>query len=270
MKKYIFPVIVIFLFLRCAPGKTIKGDKAEDLSGTVELIITPMVSGKPLFMDTVYASPDGGKYSLKTLRFFLSNIALAKSIGEESAAVPETPTGVYLIDFNNPDYDAGHGLQSCKITFKVKPGQYSDIRLNVGVPRQLNHADPATAKFPLDLGRGNMYWDWNSGYIFLLAEGKGPEVYKNNFHFAVGSDSRMMSFSFGNLFNVVPLIQVEKNKTTRIHFTFDFNKLLINGDGSIYSFKYFESATVHGGYYADKLSLNAINTLKFISSEIQK
>jgi hypothetical protein len=262
MKIYFSFILLLIATSHCVTQKK-SANVSNDL-GTVEFVITPLISGKRIYFDSIYQSPNGEKYQLKTLRFYLSNIAFAKSTGDETPIVSEIPTGVFLVDFNNSTNNAG----DYKLSYKVKAGQYSDIRFDMGVPRELNHADPATAKFPLDLGRGDMYWEWNSGYIFLLAEGYGPDVYKNSFHFAVGSDARIMPFSFGNLFNVVPLVKVEKNKVTKIYFEFDFNKVLVNGNGSNYSFKSFETAIVHGGYQADVLRTNILNAFKFVSAEV--
>ena len=47
-------------------------------------------------------------------------------------------------------------------------GAYSGIRLTVGVPFELNHANPLAAAAPLD--RGEMFWSWQSGHKFLRAD----------------------------------------------------------------------------------------------------
>lgn len=259
MNKYFLVLVVSVLLSGCLCHKATYGKKDDGSTGTVELVITTTIGDKPLYFDSVYKSPAGEKFSVTSLRFFLSDIALAKSTGTENAAITETANDVYFMD-------EGKEGQSCKIQFKVKEGSYSDIRFNIGVPRALNHADPATAKYPLDLSNGEMYWNWNSGYIFFLAEGKGEDVYKNSFHLAIGSDQRIMPFSFGNLFDVVPLINVEKDKVTTLKFNFDFNEFLTNADKSSYSFKTFDPANVHGGYYADMLRLNILNALHFVSA----
>ncbi len=47
-------------------------------------------------------------------------------------------------------------------------GKYTGIRFTVGVPFDLNHANPLTAAAPLD--RGPLFWTWQSGYKFLRAD----------------------------------------------------------------------------------------------------
>lgn len=50
--------------------------------------------------------------------------------------------------------------------------EFIGIRFTVGVPFQLNHANPLTAAAPLN--RGELFWTWQSGYKFMrvdLADG---------------------------------------------------------------------------------------------------
>ncbi|MBX9851532.1 MAG: hypothetical protein K2X86_07205 [Cytophagaceae bacterium] len=147
-------------------------------------------------------------------------------------------------------------------------GNYTDIRFNIGVPRNINHSDPSLAPPPLDLGKGGMFWEWNSGYIFFLAEGKCEELKGNIFHFAIGGDARIMPFSFGNIFDIEPIIKIQAGKTTRIKLVLDFNKIVMNGDGSIYNIKSSGAFIVHGGYNADQLRNNILQSIQFVSSEV--
>jgi hypothetical protein len=267
---FLYNCYLIFVLLMSACLNSNPGQTSKEESETVELIITPFAGDKPLYIDSVYQSPGGQSYSVKKLCFFLSDIALARSTGKEYAVKQEqNSTGVFLMNFSKPDFDAGYRKQSCKISFKVKPGEYSDIRFSIGVPRELNHGDPAVAPAPLNLGQAaEMYWEWNSGYIFFLAEGKIHNEENKLFHFAIGSDSRVMPLSFGNLFEVTPLLKVQKGKTIRIKFSLDFNKLLVNGDKSNYSLNSSQQAIVHGGHYADVLRNNLIQSVKFVSAEV--
>ncbi|HEY8402792.1 MAG TPA: MbnP family protein, partial [Cytophagaceae bacterium] len=234
--------------------------------GNVELVIIPKAGEGPLFLDSIYTSSSGVQYSLKALRLFLCDIALARSTGSEYKTFSkENNSGIYLMDFGKPNFNPGMGKQSYKISFKAPVGEYSDIRYTIGVPRELNHSDPAMATGVLSLGQAaSMYWEWNSGYIFFLADGKlynidNEDIFHQNepyielFHFAIGGDSRIMPLAFGNLFEIEPLLKIEEGKTTRIFFSLNFEKLLINGDNTLYRLNSFGKAMVHGGHYADVL-----------------
>lgn len=230
--------------------------------GEVVLNFIPVVDGKPFFMDSMYTTPNGEQYKITNWKFFVSNMALSSSFGIEQTISVENKLPVLLIDFSKTNISGvGNSL-------KVQTGSYTDVRFDIGLPRQINHSDPTMAIPPLDLAQQDMYWEWNSGYIFLLVEGQLMST-KERFHFAIGGDNKIMPFAHGNLFHVTPLVQVDKSKITQLNFTFDFNKLLKNGDGSVYSLDSEKKRIVHGGYFADVLSLNAKYAIEFKSVEIK-
>jgi uncharacterized repeat protein (TIGR04052 family) len=45
---------------------------------------------------------------------------------------------------------------------------FSGIRFTLGVPFEINHANPMTAPAPLN--RGDLFWTWQSGYKFLRVD----------------------------------------------------------------------------------------------------
>jgi hypothetical protein len=267
MNCHLSILLLLSLFLSNASAQK-NATTRKSAMGEVELVFIPMVGDKPLYLDSVYTNPSGEKYVLDKLSFFISDLGFSLATGLENPIVSTlSKNGVFLIRLEECNHDAGYGKQSIKLGFKVKAGAYSEIRFNVGVPRGLNHADPTAAAPPLDPGKSDMFWEWNSGYIFFIANGKLPQDSNQLLHFAIGGDSRVMPFSFGNLFNIKPVIEVKENKITRVNFTIDFNKIFINGDGSKYTFKSQDASIVHGGYYADVLRMNCLRSIEFKSCE---
>jgi uncharacterized repeat protein (TIGR04052 family) len=65
---------------------------------------------------------------------------------------------------------AGAGERNMIVTGTVAApaARYSGIRFTVGVPFELNHGSPLTARAPLD--RGDMFWAWQSGHKFLRVD----------------------------------------------------------------------------------------------------
>ncbi len=229
--------------------------------GDVILNFIPVVDGKAFFIDSVYTAPAGERFKITNWKFFVSNIALSSSLSIEEPAIFESKLPVLLIDYGRAN-DSG-----VRSSIKFNIGDYTDVRFDVGLPRQLNHSDPTVALPPLDLAQQDMYWEWNSGYIFLLIEGQLVDAQNERFHFAIGGDNKIMPFTHGNLFHVTPLVKVEKGRTMQINFIFDFNKILKNGDGSVYELNSEKKRIVHGGYFADILSLNAKYAIEFKSIE---
>ncbi len=261
VKKLAFGLFLVLLLVACKKDKAVVPASADQDYGNVELVFMPVAGSEDLLMDTLYTSGAGEQFRLTKLKFFVSDIGLASGNSSEEPGKDNSGNSIFLVDFTSLP-------NSEKLQFNVKPGNYKGLRFNIGLPREVNHADPTIAQSPLNLAQTDMYWSWNTGYIFFLAEGNGSDVYANKFHLAIGDDKRIMPFSFGNVLSSQTPFIIEKGKTTRIVLKFDFQKLLVNGDGSYYSLASQASSNVHGGYYADILRANISNTLELVSSDV--
>lgn len=261
MKNLVFGLFLVLLLGACKKDKEVLPVTADHDQGNVELIFMPVSGNDNLLMDSVYKSGAGEQFQVTKLKFFVSGIGFASGNSSEEAAKESSGKNIFLVNFASLP-------NSEKLQFNVKAGEYKGLRFNIGLPRDVNHADPTVALPPLNLAQSDMYWSWNSGYIFLLAEGSGPDVFQNKFHFGIGEDKRIMPFSFGNVLSPKTSFKIEKGKTTRIVLKFDFQKMLVNGDGSFYSLANQSSSMVHGGYFADVLSANISNTMELMSVEI--
>lgn len=268
MKTHFFIILSLLLILlnACVGSKKAAVDTVP--TAQVEFVCIPMIGDKPFYMDSLYVNSAGETFSINNLKFFISDLAFSRSNTPERAAHSDTAAhGVFLVDLSDAKINTATGFLNHTTHVAMQTGAYSDIRFNIGVPRALNHSDPTQAPYPLNVGNDDMFWEWNSGYIFFLAEGKSNVAEDSILHFAVGADTRIMPVSFGDIFNAVPLIQVKENRLTRVYFKLDVNAFFKNPDGSSYSFKYADASIVHGGRYADILRLNILQSLEFVSAE---
>jgi uncharacterized repeat protein (TIGR04052 family) len=108
-----------------------------------------------------------GAESIKRLQFYVSSVELLHGDGAsqrlELTALPERQSDrVALIDLIGGPSD-GNVLAG-----RVPRGTYTGIRFSIGVPFDLNHANPLTAGAPLN--RAELFWNWQSGYKFLRLE----------------------------------------------------------------------------------------------------
>lgn len=244
--------------MACNASKTPKTVKKLEI-GKIELVIHALIGGIPYHPDSTYFFPNGQPYQLTKIQFYTSHLALANAVGKEEPAIGSSTSGVFFVPLT---------AKSNPIELNVAVGEYSDLRFDIGLPRDLNHSDPSLAKAPLGLENSEMFWEWNSGYIFFLAEGKSKSLPGERFHFAIGGDAQIMPISFGNLFDLIPLIKVKSNKTTKIELTFDFAEILKNSDGSTYPIDSKGAFMVHNGPKAEILRNNILRAFKFQSSKV--
>jgi len=105
--------------------------------------------------------------SLTDLRFFVSGVVLINSDGAEYPLF--LTDGVALIDLENGEGACINGTHGTHTTLSgsSEVGNIDGIRFTVGVPFELNHANPLLAEAPLN--DSAMHWHWRSGYKFLRA-----------------------------------------------------------------------------------------------------
>ena len=107
------------------------------------------------------------------LRFYVSNIRLINSTGNEIAA-PLAAHGswqyqnVALLDFENKTgrcNEIGTTETNNIVKLTLPQGQYTGIKFNLGVPFTLNHQNVTSATTPLNLPA--LWWNWQGGYKFV-------------------------------------------------------------------------------------------------------
>jgi len=131
------------------------------LAAPVELRVSLRVGEQPLQFGQTYQTPQGLRYQIDLLKFYISEVALVRADGREVRV-----EGLTLAEFKRDGPTQRVGV----MRMEVPPGQYRGLRFNVGVPRELNHLDAGTQQLPLGVNSG-MYWAWNPGYIFYRLEG---------------------------------------------------------------------------------------------------
>jgi uncharacterized repeat protein (TIGR04052 family) len=91
---------------------------------------------------------------------------------------------IALLDFEDGQGGCMNGSTELNMTVKgIAPdGPFESIAFSIGVPDDLNHLDPVTARAPLNYTV--MHWHWLSGYKFIRAA-IGTE--KDGFYLHLGS-----------------------------------------------------------------------------------
>jgi uncharacterized repeat protein (TIGR04052 family) len=150
-------------------------------SAGVRLILLPALTFGMVFVSSCgsgatqaevhFGIAGGENATVHSLQFYVHAIELIDEHGRPmpfrlAAAAPWQNARVALIDLAGDSTTARHA----SIRGSVEGGatSYSGIRLTVGVPFDLNHANPLAAAAPLD--RGEMFWNWQSGHKFLRAD----------------------------------------------------------------------------------------------------
>ena len=127
----------------------------------------------------------GHSLSLTDLRFYVADLAMRNANGAWiSVAAATSKTGISLMDFEDASAECANGTEETnnRIPVIVPGGHYDGLRFTLGVPFELNHADPLAAEYPLN--EPAMHWHWQSGYKFIRA---GVRAGDRRWHVHLGS-----------------------------------------------------------------------------------
>lgn len=190
MKKYGLLILILFfgLLYSCQekPKEETSTPSVPQLKARVNIV--PTYQGTPLELNQNYKTQEG-----YTISFTKLNIIMSKFINNDKQL-----------------------FESALYRFKDKRllwegvGNYSDFSsftVTVGVDSVQNHEDPSArdADDPLFiLNSGDMHWGWNTGYVFLMLEGKADTTTAQtgslaSFSYHIGNDNLTRDVHFSNV-----------------------------------------------------------------------
>lgn len=176
-----------------------------------------------------YTNANGDQFNVTLLNYYISNIKLKKSdrtvytVPQDSCyfLVQESNAASREIELNN-----------------IPAGDYTEVTFMVGVDSLRNTMDLSKRTGILDpaahSGDDNMYWSWNSGYIFFKMEGLSPQASADaagnkKFRYHIGGFGGMNSKTINNVKTITRTFSGEKatvrsSITPQVHIIVDILK----------------------------------------------
>lgn len=137
--------------------------------GSIELSFDNVAGSEALVFGNVYVNEAGEQLTFNKLLYYVSNVKLVKTDGTEYE-VPKDSC-YFLID---------HSVAASRtVTINNVPaGSYSGVKFIIGVDSLKSTTDISQRTGSLDPAgaAAEMYWSWNSGYIFVKCEGTSPQA----------------------------------------------------------------------------------------------
>lgn len=147
-------VLLLVLALSCN-----KESSDETGMGALKVSYRLLHDGMPLTTTDQYFNGSGESYTVRTFKFYVSNIRLTSTDNR----ISEEKDSYHLVDLAAPE--------SKEISPSFEGGKYKSIQFIVGVDSVRNVSGAQTGALDPMLG---MFWTWNSGYIFAKLEGNSP------------------------------------------------------------------------------------------------
>lgn len=172
MKKFI-PVLLpaVFAIWGCDTPQ-------PAVSNQIALNLAMQFDGQPLVLaDKQYQNANGDVFTVERFQFYLSNVKFKNSITRDSFAVPNS----YHLVVRKEN------THLFELPFEVPAGKYDMVEFAVGVDPKRNLSTDQVGD--LDPSN-NMAWDWNTGYKFVLLEGRlfPPSGSPRGLVFHIGGD----------------------------------------------------------------------------------
>lgn len=186
--RLIFPLLLLVSLTTCQEEAT--DDMRDTASLTIQL--THLVNGEALKYNTqAYTNAVGENFFIQDFKYYLSNIKLRNAA---SGAFYLQPASYHLV---RPEEGQAFEIQ----LEGVPVGTYGEIEFAIGVD---NGANTSTDKVGALDPSNEMAWDWNTGYKFLLLEGKfgSTEVLMEDalvYHIGGDPNYRVITFNLGQL-----------------------------------------------------------------------
>lgn len=195
-------------------------NKDELIEGTGDTVLEleHVWGSAPFALNKDFTTESNQTVKLTKLKYLTSNYVFIKDDGSEYF-VPES---YYLTDVANPN--------STMLSLKNIPsGNYKGLRFIVGVDSARNTSGAQEGALATT---NDLYWSWNTGYIFFKAEGSSPQS-STGFSYHVGgfkgatAAQRTITFDFGS-----SRLQVRKGKEVTVHAKVDVRKFFSGVDVS--------------------------------------
>jgi len=234
MKKIFIAVFAITsFFTSCKKDTVVISEYDLNKKGALNVEFDNIVGSSNLQLITgSYTNASNEVYTVKTLKYFVSNIKLT-SIDGTIYTVPQD-SSYFLIDESNANR---HGA-----LIKIPEGEYKTLSFGLGIDSLKNTQDVSSRTGDLDpTGAANgMYWSWNSGYINFKIEGTSPAAGMMGYMYHIGGFGGKTSVTANN-YRTITLdltsrgnakVKASNARATNIHILADINKLFV-GSSSI-------------------------------------
>ncbi len=219
----LFAIMALF-FTACKKENTTPYNNSEKAELSVEF--DNIAGSSDLQLNTgVYTNAAGEKLSVTKLKYYVSNFVLTNANGTVYA-VPQDSC-YFLIDESNEE--------THEPILSVPEGEYKTLTFTVGIDSLRNTMDISKRTGVLDPtgDGGDMYWGWNSGYIFFKMEGTSPASTSmgNTFAYHIGGFGGYSSPTINNIKTITLDLtargtpKVKGGKETNIHLMVDVLKM---------------------------------------------
>ena len=244
MKYLVLILIALPLFMFSCNNDDDSTNPEPEKTSDLVLNFEFKVGSQPLELGTgeyIFANED--TVGIDKFKFILSNLTLNKV--DQSQWKNED--GYYLVKASN-------GSSNYQLTLENVPiGDYSSMEFHIGMDSAMNFKPES---FPILFQQEGMYWDWNTGYKFLVMEGRYISTSLSTPNNTIGFITHIGDMINLNIlsFQFSQDLTITTGETRGLNFEIDLGKMYTNPNRL--SFKEVNNRNIMGGPNAGLVSEN--------------
>lgn len=221
MKKNIFTALAILLstslFVVSCNDKEKEEVVTTPKTGKITLQFEHLWADKDFALNTEFTHPDTKEQIIITmLKYYITNVKFKNTDGTWWSE----PESYHLVDAST--------ASAPELTIlDVPSADYTDVSYTIGVDSTRNVSGAQSGALSTT---NNMFWSWNTGYIFVKIEGTSPAAKDSAFLYHLGgfksptSAIQINTQSFNG-----SLLGVNNSATPVVHMAVDLEKVWTNG-----------------------------------------
>lgn len=236
MKHILTLGLLLTIFASCQKEEVVPAGE-NNQKATLSIQFDNIVGDKNLQLNTgTYTNAAGQDFKISLLRYFISNIKVKNTSGQEYTLPQDS--SYFLIAEDN--------AASQFVKVRVPVGEYSSLSFVLGVDSLRSTMDISKRTGVLDPSGGmddGMYWGWNSGYIFFKMEGTSSFAPvdpsgQNKFRYHIGGFGGYNAPTINNVKTITVdltsggIAKVRTDREANIHLMVDVLKMF-NGTTNV-------------------------------------
>ena len=223
MKRLLFSSLLFSLVLSSCK----KDDVPEyntNAKGPLSVEFDNVVGAADLQLGTGnYTNASAESFKVTKLKYYVSNFSFTRMDGT-IYTVPQDESYFLINEADASSHEA---------EFDLPEGEYKSVSFTLGVDSVRSTMDISMRTGVLDptLDGGDMYWGWNSGYIFFKYEGTSPSSMMGDYLYHIGGFGGYSSATLNNIKKITLDLtargtpKVKSGKLTNIHLFADLMKV---------------------------------------------
>lgn len=217
LKKWYTYGCIITLLVFTACKKKDSSCESEPVYYPYQFELNLTAEGQDYTLNSIYKDVNNRDSRVEALKLYIADLQLKHNNTWHNAR------SIELLDFKS-------NLKKDSFNFSVPVPSFDSVRFKIGVPLGLNgtgdpNFDPTVfgPEHPLNITNSGMYWAWNTGYRFVLFDGKvdldNDQILETGVSIHLGTDAYLIEQKYasnGSLNFVLSLDSLFQTSTNTI------------------------------------------------------